>query len=322
MHQVYWTVADTAAWEATLAAADTTVVEGNYRKFRSGKIWYEYVLDGEEVRSEQHYPGFERKIDSIETDRVVIYSRKWERMLVDAPMADVALGKDTVRIGVLHSAEKAFPWQRFDVDPADYLMLNPPWQDSIPIALGQDNVGPITGRTIFRVGRNHYVLRSLSDDRREMVIEPAAGIRDLPITASLDLAHRKISVNTLSGEPFQLKSRPGKELIVFFSSTHTGSDVILHRLDSAYHSMPPSARENIDMAVILKYTLPELAGPMLDTLDVDLPVYLENDKTCLRLNCRPYLPYYLEVDARGRYRTFWGRPDELAPKFAKMAPNT
>ncbi|OAV43400.1 hypothetical protein [Lewinella sp. 4G2] len=323
-YQVYYGLVDTAAWEATVAAADTTIRRDNFWKFRSNRIWYEISVDADStLRSEQHYPGWERMIDSVEVTNNVIYSNRWQRLTARIPAADVLLGPDSVRIAVAQITGKAFAWQNFELKEPDYLILFPPGEDSVPISLNLSNIGPISSQTIFRVGRQQYALTYVSDDRREIVIEPYRGGPVANLTAELDPIYRAAPALDSDREPTRIKRRDGKELVLFFTGTHPGSTEILQKLDSAYLALPAARREKTDVAIVIRNfffsgsteTLLSTDDKFLRDLNVSLPVYISDDRTCERLVCRPYLPYYIHVNDRGRLTTLWGKPDNLGKSW-------
>lgn len=313
--QIHYELEDTAAWEKVMAEADTTHREGDVLKLRSNHIWYEVTIDSKGMEAQQPYPGWRLVLDTIPTHNNFVYTAGMERMMAEIPAADVLLGQDSARIGVIHLMGRAFGPPESETNYPDYLILFPPGHDSIPINLNQDNIGPISTQTVIRIGRHHYALRSLSDDRRELVIEQINDPGDVHVSAQVDLNYRQVSVNDLSGKQTSIKRKEGKELILYFTSQRPYSVDILRGLDSLYRAMPDDRREKIQVEVILQLATPASAKNYLDTLNLNWPVHLGNEKTCLRLNCRPSYPYYLSVNENGRITDFFGRWEKLIGKF-------
>ncbi|MEL7159350.1 MAG: hypothetical protein AAFN92_01220 [Bacteroidota bacterium] len=302
-YQLYWTIADTTAWENTLAAADTIYEEGNYRKLRSKQIWYEMRREKGEWRSNQHYPGWKRRIDSVSRRLNVIRMLDNNRVRAEIPAADVIIGRDSFRIGIIKIVGKAFGWQDFDATHPDYLILTTYGNRLAPIVMDQDNIGGISRKTVFRVGRRYYVLKSVTEDRREIIIEETDVGREFPLSAELDLYFKQIPVLALDSTRTTVRHTPGKDLMVYF--THgTGDDIL--RIDSLYQAMPKNERDKLDVAVISRNTFREAVRDFVAANNVQLPVYVATDKTCKRLNCHPWMPYYVGVSERGRINTFYG----------------
>ena len=315
-YQIYWKVQDTASWERTFAAADTIYREPGYQKLRSGGIWYEMSVDSTGLKAAQHYPGWERALDSVPVTSNIVYDGVWERMVANVPAADVGLDSDSVRIAIINVLGRAFEWQRFPLDHPDYLMLLPPGRDSMPISLSQDNIGPVTGSTVFRVGRHHYGLRSLSEDRREIVIERVTDPGDRAVSAQLDLNYRRVAALNKDGEPAYISREPDKELILFFTGLSPQNQRTLGRMDSVYQAMPEEQRARYQLCVIFQNVhLSSLLPEYVPSLSPNIGVYFGNEKTCLRLNCRPNYPYFAHIDERGKIRSFWNHPDKLTALF-------
>ncbi|NJC28155.1 hypothetical protein [Neolewinella antarctica] len=332
--QRYYGVADTLAWEEVLAAADTTMrMEGGFVKLRSKRIWYEFHEDPlGVVKARQEYPGWKAGIDSVNLGNNLAYLGHWNQMTAEVSAADILLGQDSVRIGVVRITGKVFPWQDFAVDGADYLLLYPPGKDSLLVALTAQNVGPITRQTIFRVGRQHYAVKSLSNDRRELVIETVPDPGDLPLVAEIDFNYRRVAVDDAEGNLSYVKREEGKELILLFNTPWSlNAGRTIGEVDSAYFAMPPERQANYQVEVIMQQTdfLPnyqvEAIAQQTNFLanyrdrmgmwSVRLPTHTGNEKTCLGLNCRSDYPYYVGVDRNGRITTFYGNAEELLEKF-------
>ncbi|MEM1356974.1 MAG: hypothetical protein AAGF89_02195 [Bacteroidota bacterium] len=304
--QVYWGIADTVAWEATLAAADTIYEDGNYRKLRSKEIWYEMRREKEEWRATQPYPGWERRVDSIDRQLNVIRMLDNNRVLADIPAADVVVGRDSFRIAVIHIKGKAFPWQEFDADHPDYLLLSTKGNGNIPIVMDQDNIGAISRKTVFRVGRRHFVLKNVSDDRREIIIEETEVGREFPLVAELDLYYKQVPVMSLDSTLTTIKRTPGKDLAIYFAHLGQWRSDLLLRIDSLYRELPTKEKEDLDIAVVVRDNFLYHVKDFTEEHQLTLPVYVATEKTCLRMNCHPYTPYFVGVNEMGRITTFYG----------------
>lgn len=308
---LYYKLVDTTYWKNALAAADTIHREGNYLKFRSNKIWYEATWVKDEWRNEFHLPGFERAIDSVEVDGAIVYGRNFQSLLGDIRVADVELGGDSVQIGLIHVAGKTFPWQRFDMGSANYLVLNYAGTDTVPIHLDQSNVGPVTQQTVFQVGRRTYAVTNINDSLNELVVQPVKTTRDLSVTAQLEVQYRPISVKDSTGALTTIRQEPGRRLVLVFATTHPRGMEMLEKLDSAYHALPAEERAATDVRAIMNYTTPENLARELSKIKFNLPIYLTTEKTCARLVCLPYYPHFMAVDKNGRFERYWGRLDNV-----------
>jgi len=85
--------------------------------------------------------------------------------------------------------------------------------------------------------------------------------------------------------------------------------------------LPEAARAGLDVAVI--------TGNSVDTVrnffarnSLRIPVFQKTEKTCLRLNCSPYRPYYLSVNKQGRITSFHDWPIRLKEKLEVMSEPT
>lgn len=238
-----------------------------------------------------------------------------KRVLIDIPSADVLLGNDSVRIGIITIKGPAFGWQQFPMNYPDYLLITLPGKRYIPIVLDQDNVGRITRQTVFRVGRNKYAVKYFDVDKREIIITQLDRDVDLPLTAELDLTYKQVQVKTVDDEEMYLKRNKGKELIIYFSAVGFGLEEELREIDSLYQALPAGRRDKVDIAVVSRHRTVQSVENFQEATRVDLPVYLSTSKTCLRLNCRPQLPYFVGVNERGRITTYYGRHEELVKRL-------
>lgn len=320
-YQVYFELADTARWTATFAAADTIVKEGNKLKFRSNKIWYEAWDSPTGLRANQQYPGWERKFDTTSRERNLMLLLNNERVEVEIPAADVALDGDTVRIAIVHTKGPAFEWSFRDYQPQpDQLLLTTPGRDTMPIVLDMESIGPISRQTAFRVGKNNYVLRYVADDYRSVSIERLDPGQKVNLTAELDLSYRQVAVKDLEGNPAGIKRTPGRKLVLYFWGGFMGQND-LKRVDSLYFAMPPAEQEKLDIAVISRFQRGDLLQKLLVEKNIRLPVYAGTEKTCLRLNCSPYLPYFITVDERGKIVSFFDHSESLEAYLAARIPD-
>lgn len=323
-YQAYWELVDTAYWEEVMAKMDTLVTGPNGElpddkmKFRSETIWYEvkYVNGG--LRSRQHYPGWERRIDSIPHELNIMMLRRSRGVRVSIPAADVVLGGDSLRIALIHSEGPAYDWDFVEYEPApDRLLLTNYANDTLPIVTDMACVGEISRQTVFRVGKQYFAIKTIADDYGSLEIETLENVRGLPLTAEIDLNYKAVPVKDLDGNATTIKRTPGRELILYFWGGYRGSKQ-LRSLDSLYQALPKARQEETDIAVISRFSQSEELKIMIDSLDVSIPVYTGTEKTCLRLNCTPYLPYYVTVNGRGRITSFHDWPWVLEGRFEEM----
>lgn len=315
-YQVYFALADTARWEAIMAAADTIMMEGNKLKFRSDRIWYEAWKSPTGLRANQEYPGWERNFDTTSRDRNIMLLLNNERVEVEIPAADVVLDGDTVRIAIVHTIGPAFEWSFRDYQPQpDRLLLTTPGRDTMPIVLDMENIGPISRQTAFRVGKSNYVLRYVAEDYRNIEIERLDPGQQVAVTAELDLSYRQVAAKDLDGNPVSIKRTPGRKLLIYFWGGFMGEND-LKGIDSLYHAMPQAEQEKLDIAVVSRFQRGDLLKELLAEKNIRLPVYAATEKTCLRLNCSPYLPYFVTVDERGKIVSFYDQSDALKAYLA------
>lgn len=316
--QIYWAVADTARWEATVAAADTIApIEGRL-KLRSEGIWYEARIVNGELRSSQHYPGWERQLDTISYEKSIVRLLSNDRVVVDIPSADVVLGGDSLRIGIMRVIDRAFDWQDFELNHPDYLVLAPYGNDVVPISMDQITVGPIGRQTVFRVGRRHYVLRSVADDHGSITVEAYDAARGMPLTAEMDTYYKAIPVKDLTGAPTTIKRTKDKTLVVYFFHLgfYQGDDV--RYLDSLYQELPVEEQNKLDIAFVSRHNFQDSLVNFVNREQLALPVYQSSEKTCARMNCNPFLPYYMTVNTRGRIGQFFGWREVLEDRLEAL----
>ena len=263
------------------------------------------------LHSEVPYRDWERRIDFIPENVNVIYNEGYERLTADIHSAVVRLGPDTVRLSIIHTTGKAFPWQRFKYDPKDYLMLQVPTQTNVRISLDQASVGPIGPQTVFRVGRRHYVLKSLSDDRRAVEVVPLEDHRGIPVTAELNLQYRKVPVRNAAGEEVFLRQEKGRPLLLYFNHLRARGGEDIKFIDSTYQALVDRDAASFDLAFINRFSLDIDLAKFHEEKDLTQPLYASTDKTCYGLNCHSTIPYYLLVGADGRILSYYGTYEDL-----------
>ena len=320
-YQVYFVVADSARWVTTVAAADTVVryaEEDDRLKFRSGGIWYtgRYV-DGV-LRASQHYPGWERRIDSVARRRNVVRLLDNRRAIVDIPAAQAVLGGDSVTIGLLRVRDRAFAWQEPLPDQPDYLVLLPRGEEQVYIAMDADNIGPVGRQTVFRVGRRYYVLRAVAADYGSITVAEMPAARGMELTAELDTYYQPIPVRDLSGNDTAIRRRPGRELAVYFFSLGWNMPEGVVELDSIYRNLPAEVDPGLDVALVSRLGLTDSLIAFAERHDLQFPLYESTETTCRRLNCTAYLPNIVAINERGRIVTFQGRHEGLAEHLRSM----
>lgn len=313
---VYWHPEDSLAWEAALERADSIQVEGNRWSVYFPEGVYEVFKSEGGFRSKRRITGWGRAFDTIPRNTNALRLLDNNRVLIDLPAADVVLNGDSLRIGLLHVSGRAFPWEDFPVEHPDYLLLSTYGNPTVPLVMDQDNLGPITRRTVFRVGRQHYVLKSVDESRRELLIEAVPPPRDIPLAAELDVYYKQVPVMGLDGKPTTVKRTKGRGLALYFwGFGPTGGKDIL-RLDSLYRRLPAAERDKLDIALINHNNTIASLQEFVDTHDVQLPVYRSVPKTCLRMNCHPYLPYWVGVTERGRITSYYTWPRWLEKRLS------
>ncbi len=323
-YQAYWEIEDSARWEAVVAKADTVVPEkapgipSGDVKLRSETIWYEAKMVNGGLRSRQHYPGWKRNFDSIPYDLNIMLLRNNRRVRVSIPAADVVLGGDSLRIALIHTEGPAFDWAFTEYQPApDRLLLTTYGNDTMPIVTDMTSVGEISRQTVFRVGKQHYAVKSIAEDYGSLEIEALDDVRGLPLTAEIDLNYKAVPVKDLDGNATTIKRTPGKDLVLYFWGGFLGVEQ-LKGVDSLYRALPEARQAELNVAVISRFSQQDDLKEMIDSLNFSLPVYLGTEKTCLRLNCTPYLPYFVTVNGRGRIASFHDWSGVLEERFEEM----
>ncbi len=316
---VYWVIEDEAAWRKTLERADSVIREGDRMTVVVDNYRHVLSKSAEGWRSSFPINGWERRFDTLANEVNVIRLLNNQRVAAQIRAADVVLDGDSIRIAIIHITGPAFSWQTFALNEPDYLMLTTYGNEVVPIAMDQDNIGPISRQTIFRVGRREYVLREVTADYGKIVIERTE-TRGLPLTAELDVYYKQVAVQALNGTPALIKRTPGRELALYFWGLGPtgGQDVI--KLDSLYRALPPQEQAGMEIVLINSLNSPAAIQAFLTENDIGFAAYKTTAKTCLRLNCHPYVPYYVGVNHRGRIETYYGWPGGLQEKLASFSP--
>ncbi len=249
--------------------------------------------------------------------------------LVKAEVAagDVKMGKQRFRIGIMRPLQPLHahsPTERI-LDQPDYLLLTPYGVQETRLSPIQDNVGPITRQTVFRVGRRTYHVAEADLDARRLVVKPLDDARGLTPTARLETELKRVPVRNLAGETVNVEARPGRELVIFFwglGGEQRERDIVA--LDYMYANLSDEEREVIDIVLVNRLDAPVAVQRFVDEHDIQLPVYTVAPNTCRRLNCSPDLPYWVGVDAEGRVVSYHIGPrvlfDRLSPDFPFLRP--
>lgn len=305
--QLYFQIEDSLGWAEIWNARDTFVQEGPHVKFRSDRIWYEMTESPTGYRSRQQYPGWKRRIDSIDQNTNIMLLLNNHRVKVDVPAADVVLGGDSIRIAIVHTTGPAFNWDFRDYEPQpDHILLTTPGNDTMPIAQDMGSIGPISRQTVFRVGQQEYVLRSIGDDYESITIERLEDGRGLALTAELDLTYKQAPVKDPGGKLTYVKRTPGKDLIIYFWGGFRGEER-LFKLDSLYRAMPQGRRDAFDLVAISRFSYGDYINTIIEKNGLTIPMYAATEKTCLKLNCTSFLPYIIVIDGRGKIKSFYAR---------------
>lgn len=241
---------------------------------------------------------------------------RWQGRLWDSAhiaAADVVLGGDSLRLGVVQRTEHLFR-DSLTITHSEHFILLPWGASRSTVDPGQTNVGAIDGRTVFRVGRRHYYVESLDSSRRELVIRSVENPGTRPPAAEFDGKFRAVPVRTLTGGTVHLGATPGRRLVLYFWSLGThqppGSDVrVLHGL---YQALPADQRAGVELVFVNRMDAAASVDAFLEEAPLSVPVYLAAPNTCRRLNCHPELPYWIDVDAAGKIRSFDRPSTELA----------
>lgn len=298
--QLYWTPADTAQWSARMAAADSLVITADegLRLYQDGQ-WYVARRIAGQWRASQPYPGWERRVDSSAAQNIIRLLNN-DRVAVRITATDTVLGGDSLRIGIMQITGKAFAWQDVSLAHPDYLILAPYGSQRLPIAMDQPSVGPISRQTVFRVGRQQYVLRSVAEDRRSLTLAPVASARGLSLTAAFDPYYKRIPAKNLDGQPVTIPKARDRELIVYFFHLGRFGGKDVRALDSLYRALPAAQREMTELVFVSRHSFTDSLRNFVRRAQISLPVYQSSSRTCARMPCLPFLPYGTVVNRGGR----------------------
>ncbi len=321
-YQRYYGLVDTARWTNLISEADTVVppdAATGLLKFRSAGIWYEAKEGPDGLRAEQQYPGWEPRHDSVDFHQNLMIFANRQPHKVDIPAADIVLNGDSIRFAIIHPTEPAYDWNfREQEIPSDHLLLTTYGNDTLPISLSMDGVGAISRQTVFRVGRHSYVLRYFTPEYDGVIIEQLPDRGGLPYTAELDLNYRPIPVEELDGTPATINRTPGRELLIYFWAGFD-NEIHLQQIDSLYQALPTAEQEKLEIVFIAQFNLQASVRAWVAENNIRLPVYYGTRKTCLRLNCSSHLPYYVAVDGRGRFTSFYNYWEKLEARLRAQA---
>lgn len=321
-YAVYWTLEDSARWKDFVADADSVVEDarkielyyhdgGKYARQFEGTYFVKVEKSDSGLIARQPLDGWKFNLDTTSARHSIIRLPDGKRAKVIIPASNVVLGGDSVRIGLLRVVDYAFKFNTDTLKQPDYLFLTTWNNRKTPLSLDQENIGPVSGQTVFRIGRKYYVLRKISADYSSLTVEEMMAAREIPLTAEMDVNYKPIQVKTLAGDISRIKHRQGTDLAVYFF--HIRGQLVegVQRLDSIYKTLPEAKRNTLDIALISRNDLPDSLQSWITRHDIRLPVYQATGKTCIRLNCNNSLPSFIDVDEKGRIRQFHGQHRQL-----------
>lgn len=312
--QRFYYPTDRAAWERKMAAADSIWAdeETGILTVLHDEVYYALrptTIPDTPLVAMEPLPGFEPKFTRLADSTTVFFDDSFHRLTANIYSEKVLLGEDSVRIGIIQTTGWAFPWANGPFTPTDYLFLMLPRQEVIALHASLPSVGPVTDKTIFRVNRDHYVLRRLSDDRRRLTVERLPEGRGLTATAELNPNFRQMPVESLDpgvGKTF-IRRTPGKQLAVYFTRLLEPDQEDVLRLDSAYAALPPAERERLDLVIVSEYVNTQTVGQTVGAMGLRLPVYVKTQTSCEGIDCYPGSRKFLLVDERGQMLSFAGQ---------------
>lgn len=251
-------------------------------------------------------------LDSIEHDKQQINFPEHGRIICEIFTKDVVLGRDdSVRIGIIHPLEKVYGYPEAIALP-DQLILSPYGQDTIPISLDQENVGPVTNSTVFRINRNYYGLNSLDSTRQNIVIKKLQRRPRSRPNAEMDTRLKKVSVRPLATEAtdeVRLGYAEGKMTLIYFWSLGLKEGAALLELSEKVAAMGEEAPEVI--AVSRADSKANLLAFCEQHPDLSFPIYQGTASTCSGLHCHAAVPYAVIVNPEGRIMTYYRHHDDL-----------
>jgi len=241
--------------------------------------------------------------DTISPHLTLINLPEFGRTSVEIHSRDLVLGRgDSIRISIIHPMERMFRYPE-TIEGPDYIALTAYGLDTLPIAVDQANIGPISRRIYFRVGRQQYRLAAIDSTRTQLAIEPLQRGQDLPITAAFEPNFQRVPVRTLSGDDTVIDQPPNKELILYFWRLGANEAADLRRIDSIYRQLPQEIAPEI--VGINRADSKINITNFLAKHELKIPIYQNTAQTCRSLACHPMVPYGVLVNKNGRIVTHY-----------------
>lgn len=213
---------------------------------------------------------------------------------------DVVLGRgDSIRIGIIQPLDKVFGYPE-SVELPDQLLLSPYGQDSIPISLDQENIGPVTGSTVFRIDRSFYSLNSLDSSRQHIEVSRLNRRPKRPVTAELNTRFKKVPVKTLNGKDSLILRDKDRMTILYFWSLGVNAGESLIELNDTLRQLGTAAPKVVAISRADSNTNLKAFAASHNLL---LALYQSNGETCNGLHCHAALPYAVVVNEEGRIVT-------------------
>lgn len=267
------------------------------------------TVDGREVRRLLEFPPAANVMKLVNNDRVEVTIRA----------ADLVLGRDSVRLAIIRVTEADPGMARGNyTDYPDLLLLTHYGRSSLPLAGDQGNLGPVSRRTVFRVGRNDYLLQAVDPELAEVTIRPLEPGHQIALAAAFDTRFRSVNVVGLDGRPARIDHRPGHPLAICFHDLHDWTESGLLRIND-YYRAGPREPEGLDVALVNHSHSPASIRERVAREGIQIPFYKSTPGTCQTLNCRANLPYCVFVDARGRVTSYYAPLQELERRLARPA---
>lgn len=248
--------------------------------------------------------------DSLVVDDTQYFSfGENRRISCDIFAKDVVLGKnDSVRIGIVHPLEKVYAYP-VPAELPDHIVLSVYGQDTIPFELEQQNVGPVTNRTYFRINRNFYALTALDSSRQNIEITTLDRRPSSPTVAELITRFKQAPVRTLAGQDTLIRHQYGQKAILYFFAV--GSFEAKEKITSVIRQLDSAAYDDVQILLINRNDTPENIEEFLADSEIKEPVFLSTGATCSGLQCVPRLPYAVVVNESGRIVSHYVKPEHL-----------
>ncbi|PHI18528.1 hypothetical protein CEQ90_17415 [Lewinellaceae bacterium SD302] len=223
---------------------------------------------------------------------------------------DIVLGRnDSVRIGIIHPLEKVYGYPK-TITLADQLILTPYGQDTIPISLDQENVGPVTRSTVFRINRNYYSLNSLDSTRQRIELGTLERRPRSQPTAAIDTRFKGIAVRPLAAgdtTEVRVQKEPGKATLIYFWSIAREGD--LEELSERIAEMGEAA------PLVIAVSRTDSKANLLDFSsrhpNLSFPLYQATASTCNGLQCHPGISHAMVINSEGRILTHYRQHRDL-----------